>query len=268
LRLTARERPCLVDNAVSLRAAHVSAQGLSRLRALASSVDADLRRVAACEAATAVLCSIQGNASSSAAVFSLLANIAASAAIVSAEAYVGAYAIAAEVLRPTAGAAAFYFPLLAAPYLTRRDRVVRLMMSPGHPRDRSQNPSEKRLPYQPQRSTPGQAAVGQPLGKLVEGAFPRATAGTLSLGGNFPVSVFGGHPASPFFRSLSQNETGHFISSRLRRWLRPSRAPILGTGFLASTCSVLCCAYHSCGAVADASVGGANFREFQFHALR
>jgi hypothetical protein len=76
--------------------------------------------------------------------------------------------------------------------------VVRLMMGPGHPRDRSQNPSEKRLPYQPQRSTPGQAA-GQPLGKLVEGAFPRATAGTLCLGGNFPVSVFGGYKASPFF---------------------------------------------------------------------
>ena len=66
--------------------------------------------------------------------------------------------------------------------------MVRLMMGPGHPWDRSQNPSEKRLPYQPQRSTPGQAAVGQPLGKLVEGAFPRATAGTLCLGGNFPVS--------------------------------------------------------------------------------
>ena len=123
--------------------------------------------------------------------------------------------------------------------------MVRLMMGPGHPRDRSQNPSEEGLPYQSQRSTPGHAAVGQPLGKLVEGAIPRATVGTLCLGGNyFPVSVFGGHPASPLCSALSQDKTGHFFSSRLRRWLPPSQAPILGTGFLASTRSVLCCLYH------------------------
>jgi hypothetical protein len=49
--------------------------------------------------AATILWGIQGDASFTAAVFPLLADIAASAAVVSVEDYVGAYAVAAEVLR-------------------------------------------------------------------------------------------------------------------------------------------------------------------------
>jgi len=94
-----RERPCLIDNAVSLWATHVSAHSLPRLRTLAASIHADLRLEAATTAAAAVLCSIQGDAPSTAAVFSLRAFVATSAAVVSVEDYVGAYVVAAEVFR-------------------------------------------------------------------------------------------------------------------------------------------------------------------------
>ena len=161
---------------MSLRAAHVSAQGLSRLRTLARSVDADLRRVAACEAATAVLCSIQGDASSSAAVFSLRTFVATTTAIKTIEANICTCAATAKVFRPTAGIATLDFALRTRSSPTFRG------CGPGHPGDGGESRSYQGRTYEPQRPAPREGAVGQPLGKLVE----RAVCGRLFSGTKKP----------------------------------------------------------------------------------
>ncbi len=82
-----------------LRAAHVSAYGLPRLRTLATPVYADFRLEATVSASAAILFGIQGNASLTAAAFSLRTFVATATAIKPVEDNVCTYTAATEIFR-------------------------------------------------------------------------------------------------------------------------------------------------------------------------
>jgi hypothetical protein len=64
---------------------------------------------------------------------------------------------------------------------------------PAHPRDGGYRTTNKGTTEQAQCPASRDATVGQSPGESVEGSLPLRTVATPSLGGNFPVSVFGCH---------------------------------------------------------------------------